>query len=90
MRHKDIAEVTRVDRKDNDGEKAHGNFERWKVMTHDVRFFIHYRSKLTLSSVVLTQTSSVYVERVFSQWQNITDICGIQQKQKMVQYRMFS
>ena len=87
-RNEDIGEAETIDWKDDHGEKAHRIFEWWKVRIHDVKCFTHY--KLALRLVVLTQTSSAYVERVFSQWQNIVDICGCQQKKEMVQCRIFS
>ena len=80
-RNEDIGEVEIIDWKDDHGEKAHRIFEWWKLRIHDVKCFTHY--KLALRLVVLTQTSSAYVERVFSQWQNIVDICGSQQKKEM-------
>ena len=65
-RHEDIGEVININLEDDHGEKTHRIFEWWKLMIHDVIYFTHH--KLTLRLVVLTQTSSAYVVRVFSQW----------------------
>ena len=74
--------------KDDPGEKAHRIFEWWKLRVHDTKCFSYY--KTVLRSVVLTQPSSAFIERVFSQWQRIIDNCGVQQKKEMVECCIFS
>ena len=81
-------ETVSSDWKDDPGAKVHRNFEWWKLRAHDAKCFNYY--KIALRLVVLTQTSSAFVERVFSQWQDIVDPCGVSQKKGMVEYPIFS
>ena len=81
-------ETVSSDWKDDPGTKVHRNFEWWKLRAHDAKCFNYY--KIALRLVVLTQTSSAFVERVFSQWQDIVDACGVNQKKEMVECRISS
>ena len=76
-----------LDCRDDPGERARMVWEWWKVrLMSDDNLFPVFRMSLRL--VVLTQTSSCAVERVFSRLKMIRDACGDNKYEDMTEIRV--
>ena len=78
---------TLLDWRQDPGERANMIWEWWRVrLMGDSNFFPTFRMCLRL--VVLTQTSSFSVERVFSRLKMIRDACGDSNYEDMTEIRI--
>ena len=86
IRKKKLPNEGEIDWKEDIGERARRIWEWWRIRIIDNHEFLYFSVALRL--VVLTQTSSCSVERVFSQLTSITDVCGSRLLEDMIELRM--